>query len=87
MRSSPNFLAESRSEGVGEDSDLDRGRGPERAPDLPPRHRSRWLSRDDVEFNELNISLKISYKTLVLAFVLFDVLHKIVNGIFDLQLP
>jgi len=40
-----------------------------------------------VEFNELNISLKISYKTLVLAFVLFDVLHKIVNGIFDLQLP
>jgi len=35
--------------------------------------------RDDVEFNELNIRLKISYKTLVFAFVLFDVLRKIID--------
>jgi len=39
--------------------------------------------RDDVEFNELNIKLKISYKTLLLAFVLFDVLHKSINVLVD----
>jgi len=39
--------------------------------------------RDDVEFNELNIQLKISYKTLLLAFVLFDVLHKSINVLID----
>jgi len=39
--------------------------------------------RDDVEFNELNIQLRISYKTLLLAFVLFDVLHKSINVLVD----
>jgi hypothetical protein len=34
-----------------------------------------------VEFNELNVSLRISYKTLVLAFVLFDVVHKVVDTV------
>jgi len=33
-----------------------------------------------VEFNELNVSLRISYKTLVLVFVLFDVFHKVVDA-------
>jgi len=42
----------------------------------PPR-------RDDVEFNEININLKISYKTLLLVFVLFDVFHKAVNVLID----
>jgi len=45
-----------------------------------PEPRSR---RDDVEFNELNVQLKISYKTLVLAFVLFDVFHKGINVLID----
>jgi hypothetical protein len=39
--------------------------------------------RDDVEFNELDIKIRISYKTLVLVFVLFDVFHKIVNSLSD----
>jgi hypothetical protein len=42
---------------------------------------SKWPRRDDVEFNELNVSLRISYKTLVLAFVLFDVVHKVVDTV------
>lgn len=37
--------------------------------------------RDDVEFNELDISLRISYKTLVLCFVLFDISHRIVSTV------
>jgi len=41
--------------------------------------------RDDVEFNELSINLRISYKTLLLVFVLFDVLHRTVNAVFDID--
>lgn len=54
---------------------------------LPNAGSRRSPRRDDVEFNELNISLKISYKTLLLVFVLFDVLHRTVNVLFDLDLP
>jgi len=39
--------------------------------------------RDDVEFNELDVRLRISYKTLVLVFVLFDVFHKVANAVYD----
>jgi len=39
--------------------------------------------RDEVEFNELSIKLKISYKTLVFAFVLFDVLRKSIDVLGD----
>jgi len=39
--------------------------------------------RDDVEFNELDIKLRVSYKTLLLAFVLFDVFHRVVNSLSD----
>jgi len=35
----------------------------------------RQLRHDDVEFNELDIRLRVSYKTLLLVFVLFDVAH------------
>jgi len=36
-----------------------------------------------VEFNELEVRLKISYKTLLLVFVLFDVFHRIVGEVAD----
>jgi hypothetical protein len=49
----------------------------------PPPRKFSYSRRDDVEFNELNISLKISYKTLLLVFVLFDVFHKIANAVID----
>jgi len=39
--------------------------------------------RDDMEFNELDVRLRISYKTLVLIFVLFDVFHKVANVLVD----
>jgi len=86
MRSSPNFLVVSRSE---RDPEREEDRADPRAgwPNvLAPDTAHRWPRRDDLEFNELNVSLKISYKTLVLAFVLFDVFHKVVNVVFDLNL-
>jgi len=43
--------------------------------------RIHWPRRDEVEFNELNVHLKISYKTLILVFVLFDVFHKLVDAV------
>lgn len=43
----------------------------------------RQLRHDDVEFNELDIRLRVSYKTLLLVFVLFDVAHRIVNSLSD----
>ncbi|DAD51976.1 TPA_asm: hypothetical protein [ssRNA phage Zoerhiza.1_4] len=78
MRSSPNFLVVSRSEedhlGLGAPGGAEESAPPKRA--IVPR----WPRRDDVEFNELNVSLRISYKTLVLVFVLFDVFHKVVDA-------
>nr|QDH90474.1 MAG: hypothetical protein H1Rhizo27452_000002 [Leviviridae sp.] len=84
MRSLPNFLAVSRSEGAskGEEGVLPVGR--KTVGDTPNSTRI-WPRRDDLEFNELNLSVRISYKTLVLAFVLFDVFHKVVNVVFDLN--
>jgi hypothetical protein len=69
MRSSSKLLAASRSEGDG----VEDGNVPNVA---TPRRQNR---RDEFEFNELEIRLKISYKTLVFAFVLFDVLRKLVD--------
>lgn len=42
--------------------------------------------RDDVEFNELDIKIKVSYKTLLLVFVLFDISHRIINSLSDSSL-
>jgi len=39
--------------------------------------------RDEVEFNELEVRLKVSYKTLLLVFVLFDVFHRVVGEVAD----
>jgi hypothetical protein len=80
MRSSPKFLVVSRSE------DSDRPFDPQ-----PPEggERLEWARpnrRDAVEFNELDIRLKVSYKTVLLVFVLFDVLHKAINVVFDTSL-
>jgi len=41
--------------------------------------------RDDVEFNEIDVRVRISYKTLLLIFVLFDVFHKIINATIDVD--
>jgi len=69
----------SRSDSAGESRDLS---SPLEKSDGEGRpNRSLWPSRDEVEFNELNISLKISYKTLILVFVLFDVFHKLVDSV------
>jgi len=39
--------------------------------------------RDDMEFNELDVRLRVSYKTLLLVFVLFDVFHKVASTLID----
>jgi hypothetical protein len=39
--------------------------------------------RDDIEFNELDLKIRVSYKTLLLVFVLFDVAHKVVSTLSD----
>jgi hypothetical protein len=73
-----------RSDGAG---DIDPERGTtdlSDSSDLPDR-RSR-LRRDHLEFNELNISVKVSYKTVLLVFVLFDVFHKVISEAFDSSL-
>nr|QDH88666.1 MAG: hypothetical protein H1Rhizo271023_000003 [Leviviridae sp.] len=85
MRSSPNFLVVSRSEEAGGGNVGQVGADSARSPAPLDHTTHQWPRRDDLEFNELNVSLKISYKTLVLAFVLFDVFHKVVNVVFDLD--
>jgi hypothetical protein len=79
MRSSPSSLVVSRSEGG--DPYPERV-DPEKDHQYVLRMGKR-RHRDDVEFNELDIKIKISYKTLLLVFVLFDVFHKIVNSLGD----
>jgi len=62
------------------------GQGEKVAPEKDPSYRlrlGRSRHRDDVEFNELDIKVKVSYKTLLLVFVLFDVFHKVVNALSD----
>jgi hypothetical protein len=76
MRSSPSFLVVSRSEEVSQTSVSAPPEGGTDSRTVMPR-------RDEVEFNELNIQLKVSYKTLLLVFVLFDVLHKSINVLVD----
>jgi hypothetical protein len=73
MRSSPSYLVVSRSEDG--ESEVEE----EKYLLQLGHHRH----RDDVEFNELDIKVRISYKTLLLVFVLFDVFHKIVNAVSD----
>jgi hypothetical protein len=41
------------------------------------------LPQDEPEYNELSIRIRISYKTLVFAFVLFGVLQHTVNVVID----
>jgi len=77
-------LAVSRSEGAGTDEEGVLPHGRKTVGNSPNSPRI-WPRRDDLEFNELNLSVRISYKTLVLAFVLFDVFHKVVNVVFDLN--
>jgi hypothetical protein len=49
----------------------------------PGVHRRRWASlvqsRDSAEYNEVTLNIRVSYKTLLLVFVVFDVAHRVVN--------
>jgi hypothetical protein len=45
-----------------------------------------FSSPNEPEYNELDIRIKISYKTLLLAFVLFDVLRRSVDVVLDSDL-
>lgn len=63
-----------RSEG---DAHPDSGPTPEREFGIQFGRRRR---RDDVEFNELDVKVRVSYRTLLLVFVLFDVFHKFINS-------
>jgi len=76
MRSSPNFLVVSRSEeppdtkfGVSRKGGFNTKSGV-----LP----------DESEYNEVNIRIKISYKTLVFAFVTFDIIRHVVDRLSEL---
>jgi hypothetical protein len=55
-------------------------------PSLPKTHGS-YLDitrsrRDEVDFNELSINLKISYKTILLIVVAFNVAHRLIEFTF-----
>jgi len=39
--------------------------------------------RDDLDFNELDVRIRVSYKTLLLVFVLLDVFGKVTNALID----
>jgi len=42
--------------------------------------------RDDVEVNELDIRIKVSYKTLTMVFVLFSLADRIINSLSERDL-
>jgi len=39
--------------------------------------------QDEVEFNELTVRLKISYRTILLAVVIFDVTQRVIRALSD----
>jgi len=41
------------------------------------------LRRDEIDFNELSIHIKISYKTILIVFTLFNVGDRIINALFN----
>lgn len=77
MRSSPKFLAVSRSEGYPE---RDADRQTDGSNDFAT---ARVTRRDDVEINELDIRLRVSYKTLLLVFVLFDIFKRVADELIN----
>jgi hypothetical protein len=66
----------SRSEGA---SDAHDSQLPEESETVVGSLRSR---RDEVAFNELNISVRVSYQTVLLIFVAFNVGNRLINAIF-----
>jgi hypothetical protein len=78
MRSSPNFLVVNRSEGVGDDG---KGESPEGGLPytdlLQPRH-------DEVDISEVDIRLRVSYRTILMVFVAFNVGNRVVNALSSL---
>jgi hypothetical protein len=67
-----------RDENPGYAGDLGQGRQAS-----PSKHRRHWASlvqgRDSAEYNEVTLNIRVSYKTLLLVFVVFDVAHRVVN--------
>jgi hypothetical protein len=54
------------------------------APEGVAKKRFSFRSRQDgVEFNEISINLRISYKTILLIVVVFDVTHRFVTALAD----
>jgi len=76
MLSSPSFLVVSRRELPADDSVRD------------PVRKS-WISRNrtpagrngDHDYSEVDVHVRISYKTLVFAFITFDVITKVITAI------
>jgi hypothetical protein len=77
MHSSPNYLVVNRSEGAGESINGDE---PSEEGDFP--FIALRSHRDEIDVNELHITLKISYKTVLLVFVAFNVGGRIINAFF-----
>lgn len=77
MRSSPKLLVVSRSEGNGQSPESHEPEGSERSR-ISIRSR-----RDPDENNEIAIRIRVSYKTLLLVIVIFDVLHRSINLVID----
>jgi hypothetical protein len=78
MRSSPNCLGVSRREGT--DFNLHR----EALQKLYLEEELGRSRRDDDDGGELKVHLRISYKTLVLVFITFDVIQHIIDAIRNL---
>jgi hypothetical protein len=77
MHSSPNYLVVNRSEGA---EVLTNGEEPSEEGHFP--FVTLRSHRDEIDVNELHITLKISYKTVLLVFVAFNVGGRIINAFF-----
>lgn len=73
MPSSPNFLVVSRSEDSS-DTKLTKSRKAISYTKSDEPH-------DEHEYNEVDVHIKISYKTLVFAFVTFDIIRHLIDRI------
>lgn len=76
MRFSPSYLVVNRSEESGNNSE-------EPSPEGRRFQLSTHSRRDEPEYNEIDVRIKVSYKTLLLAFVIFDVLRRSIDVVVD----
>jgi hypothetical protein len=76
MRSSPKFLVVNRSEGAPEEPDS------RLSEDSVLFRTAQGSHRDEPEFNEIHLSLRISYKTILLAFMVFNIGNRLIGALF-----